>query len=52
MVIHGDSQLDGADRLVRVYYGTSNTIKVYGYTAGTLDHTTIQNVPIEIRVYP
>jgi len=52
MVIHGDSVLSGADRFVRIYRGTANTIKVYGYTAGTLDHTTIQNVPIEIRVYP
>lgn len=52
MVIHGDSVLSGADKFVRIYRGTANTVEVYGYTAGTLDHTTIQNVPIEIRVYP
>jgi hypothetical protein len=52
VVIHGESSLDGPDKLVRVYYGNSNVIKVYGYNAGVIDESVITGVPIEIRVYP
>lgn len=52
MVFYGGSTNDGPDKLVRVYYGNSNSIKVYGYTGATLDNNVINSVPIEIRVYP
>lgn len=52
MVIHGDSALSGADKLVRIYQGTTSTVEVYGYIAGVMNHTAIQSVSIEIRVYP
>lgn len=51
MVIHGDSALSGGDKLVRIYRGTANTVEVYGYIAGIMDHTAIQSVSLEIRVY-
>lgn len=52
VIIHGESTQDGPDKLVRVYYGNSNVIKVYGYNAGVIDETVIVGVPVEIRVYP
>ena len=51
VVFVGSSVASQPNKLVKAYNTSTSVVEVYGYNSGTIDHTAIQGIPIEIRVY-
>ena len=52
VVFIGSNHSNDGTKTVKSYRTSSNVVELYGFTGSTLDHTAINGVCIEIRVYP